>query len=97
MVMYCIYCIYSWDKVAQLARCRTINQRVADSIPSRAFWSVLGQDSFFLIILLLLFCIIFVYTVQLSGLHRSSQYHTVFIILSIETDSFPFSKVSKIV
>ena len=37
------------DKVAQLARCRTSNQKVADSIPGLGTfsWSVLGQDSSF--------------------------------------------------
>ena len=34
-------------KLAQLFRCRTSNQRVAGSIPGRAVWSVLGQDSLF--------------------------------------------------
>ena len=38
------------DKVAQLVRCWTSNQRVADSLVqflAGALWSVLGQDSLF--------------------------------------------------
>ena len=40
-------CLKDGDKVAQLVRCRTSNQRVAGSNPGRALWSVLGQDSLF--------------------------------------------------
>ena len=39
--------VFCGDKVAQLVRCQTSNQRVAGSIPGRALWSVLGQDSLF--------------------------------------------------
>ena len=36
------------DKVAQLVRCRTSNQRVAQvQFPAGALWSVIGQDSLF--------------------------------------------------
>ena len=49
-VLYTLYVDWQLDKVAQLVRCRTSNQRVAGSIPGRpmrALWSVLGQDSLF--------------------------------------------------
>ena len=42
--------LHMWDKVAQLVRCRTSDQRVAGSIfPAGALWSVLGQDNLFCI------------------------------------------------